>query len=72
LFSTLGFIFCVFWQKINSLTHVSRLSGLMKMFVFFIRSLFNSRSNDYNMSAAIIGADIRIQLLTVNVCSVNH
>jgi hypothetical protein len=27
---------------------------------FLIRSLFNSRSNDYNMSTVIIGAGIRI------------
>ena len=28
LFSKLEIIFCVFWQKIISLTHLSRLSGL--------------------------------------------
>jgi hypothetical protein len=41
------------------------------MFVFFIRLLFNSRSNDNTMLAAIIGVGIRIRLLTIDACSVN-
>jgi hypothetical protein len=38
-------------------------SPIIKEKSFFIRSLFNSRSTVYNMSAAIIGAGIQIQIL---------